>query len=78
MDLIKPFDPKALISALEAKGLQDAERIVTSDILPVFFDWCNSSIKMEGQIGIIMVPVLEILEEKALDALDAEFGIKPV
>lgn len=77
MTLSKAFDPQALISALEAKGLADAKRIVTTDILPVVFDWLNSSAALEfigNPLFLVAAPYLPVLEQKAIDALSAHWG----
>ena len=71
MKIQKPFDPKALFQALEAKGLPDAEA-AANDLIPVIFDWINSSIGMEsGVYGPILQPIVTGLEQKAMDGLKA-------
>lgn len=69
MKLEKAFDPAALISALKAAGIADAEKLV-NDELPVFFDWLNSSIAMEvGPYAPILTPILGILEQRATEEI---------
>lgn len=72
MDLQKPFDPQALIKALKAKGIADAEQLV-NDELPVLFDWLNTSVGMvtPAPYGVIVKTVLVELEAKATDAIKA-------
>lgn len=80
MDLAKAFDPQALIAALEAKSLVDAKKIVTADVLPVIFDWLNSSVAIEAKsipLLIIAQPILSTLEEKVLAEVNAAFGLAP-
>lgn len=80
MDLQKAFDLQGLVNALKAKGLPDAEKLVAGDLLPVIFDWLNSSVKLEAGANpliAVAVPVLEVLESKAEQAVDAAFGITP-
>jgi len=69
MQLSKAFDPVALIAALKTAGLVDAEKVI-SDLLPVTFDWLNSSIAMEaGVYGGFVIPVLGLLEQKAMEQI---------
>lgn len=70
MNLQKAFDPQALIKALEAKGIADAEQLV-NDELPVIFDWLNTSVGMAtpAPYGVIVSTVLVELEAKATDAI---------
>jgi hypothetical protein len=70
--LTKAFDPTALMTALKAQGIADAEKLV-NDSLPVIFDWLNTSIAMDvpSPFGVIASTVLTELESKATDALNA-------
>ncbi len=71
MTLSKAFDPAALALALKKAGIADAEKLV-NDELPILFDWLNSSVAMEVAaipLLAVAVPVLTILEQKALDAV---------
>lgn len=72
MTLTKAFDPTALVAALKAAGIADAEKLV-NDAVPVIFDWLNTSIAMEvpSPFGVIATTVLTELESKATDALNA-------
>jgi hypothetical protein len=80
MNLQKPFDLQALVEALKAKAIPEAEKFVTKDGLPVLFDWLNSSVKLESASNPLLamaVPVIEVLESKALDAIEKAFGADP-
>ena len=70
MTLTKAFDPSALIAALEAKGIGDAEQLV-NDELPIIFDWLNSSVALvvPAPYGMIATGVLSDLEAKATVAI---------
>jgi hypothetical protein len=76
MKLSKAFDPAALISALKAAGIADAEKLV-NDELPIIFDWLNTSVAMvvPSPYNVIATGVLSDLETKAqaeLVALEAK------
>lgn len=73
MQLSKAFDPTALVAALKAKGLVDAEAMVNADVLPTFFDWLNSSVSMDvpAPYGTIATRILSDLESKALAEIAA-------
>ncbi len=74
MTLTKAFDSSALIEALKAKGLADAEKLIEQDVLAVLFDWLNSSVEIEvASIPLLAValPVLSLLEAKAVSELKA-------
>ncbi len=71
MELAKAFDGMALIEALKAKGIADAEKILTSDIIPVIFDWLNSSVPLEwpnNPYSGVALTALRALEQKILEA----------
>lgn len=71
MDLQKPFDAQALISALKAAGITDAEKLV-NDELGIVFDWLNSSVALEVKsipLLAVAIPVINELEAKALAAI---------
>lgn len=72
MQLTKAFDPQALIAALKAKGIADAEQLV-NDELPVVFDWLNTSVGMvaPAPYGTIAQGVLVDLEQKAMAEIQA-------
>lgn len=74
MTLAKAFDPSALIAALKAKGIQDAEQLV-NDELPVIFDWLNSSVAIEATtipLLAMAAPFLTEIEAKVTAAVQAE------
>lgn len=78
MQLAKAFDPQALLTALKAQGIPDAEKVV-NDALPVLFDWLNTSVGMvaPAPYGTIVKGVLADLEQKATDeikSLEAKVG----
>lgn len=72
MTLTKAFDPTALISALEAKGINDAKQLV-NDELPMIFDWLNSSVAMvvPAPYNVIAGGILSDLEAKAQAEIQA-------
>ncbi len=77
MNLTKAFDAQALVEALKAKGLADAEKLIEADVLSVLFDWLNSSVAIEVSavpLLAVAVPVLSILEEKAVAELKVLIG----
>ncbi len=72
MTLTKAFDLQALVLALKAKGVADVEKLIEQDVLAVVFDWLNSSVQAEVAsmpLLAVALPVLSILEEKALAEL---------
>ncbi len=72
MNLSKAFDGQALLQALKEKGLADAEKLLEDDILKVLFDWLNASVLLESAdhpLYVMAVPVLQILEDKALSQI---------
>ena len=71
MTLTKAFDPSALIAALKTEGIADAEKLV-NDLLPIVFDWLNTSVAMEipAPYNVVAGGVLSDLETKALAALN--------
>ncbi len=74
MTLTKAFDTQALVTALKAKGLADAEKMIEQDVLSVLFDWLNSSVEIEvASVPLLAVamPVLSILESKAIAELQS-------
>jgi hypothetical protein len=72
MTLTKAFDPSALVAALKASGIADAEKLV-NDSLPILFDWLNSSVTMAAPApyNVIAASVLSELESKALAAVNS-------
>lgn len=75
MTLNHAFDPQALIDALKANAVPDAEKVITDKTLPIICDWLNSSIALESPvIGKVAQPILEVIETKAIDALKTYWG----
>lgn len=75
MQLTKPFDKDALVSALKAAGIAEAE-VVAKSAINVTADWLKSSISASdsgilGHVEQLALPVIDLFVNFANSKLDA-------